>query len=278
MANEDISGKDWNDWEIDLIVADYFAMLHLELAGQSYVKSKRNEALQKLIGRSKGSIEFKHQNISAVLDTLGKPQIKGYKPRYNFQGALIDGVERYLDQNTEYFLNTYIDKHAFEEGEALYYDPPPNLTQHETPRALSRLIRKFDPAVRDSKNRELGLKGEEHVFLSEQARLRALDRSDLARKMQWVSQELGDGAGYDILSFDARNGEKRFLEVKTTMGGNKTPFFISSNEKLFCEENPNRSRIVRLFDFASKPRAFEIAPPLENSLILNPANYKASFD
>jgi hypothetical protein len=79
--------------------------------------------------------------------------------------------------------------------------------------ALIRLIRKFDPAARDAQNRALGKRGEERVFFSEQARLKTEARADLARKVRWVSEELGDGAGYDILSFDA-TGKERLIEVK----------------------------------------------------------------
>ena len=84
----------WNDAEIDLIVADYFVMLGAELAGLTFSKAERNRALQVLIPRS---IEFKHQNISAVMLGLGQPWIVGYKPAANFQNALIDGVLRRLD-------------------------------------------------------------------------------------------------------------------------------------------------------------------------------------
>lgn len=62
-----MAGNAWSDREIDLIVTDYFAMLAADLAGQSYSKIEHNRALQRLTGRSKGSVEFKHQNISAVL-------------------------------------------------------------------------------------------------------------------------------------------------------------------------------------------------------------------
>ena len=65
--------------EVDLIVADYFLMLRSELAGESYSKAGHNRALQPLLdGRSKSSVEFKHQNISAVLIGLGMPYIDGY--------------------------------------------------------------------------------------------------------------------------------------------------------------------------------------------------------
>jgi hypothetical protein len=96
VSTSDPTGTDWTDQEVDLIVADYFDMLQLDLAGTHYVKSHRNAELQRLTGRSRGSIEFKHQNISAVLLRLGLPWIAGYKPMANFQNALIDGIGRYL--------------------------------------------------------------------------------------------------------------------------------------------------------------------------------------
>lgn len=96
---DDPSRTPWSDQEIDLIVADYFEMLRLELAGEAFVKSHRNAVLQEMIKRSAGSIEYKHQNISAVLQALGEPWIIGYKPARNYQKALVDGVERHLDQH-----------------------------------------------------------------------------------------------------------------------------------------------------------------------------------
>jgi hypothetical protein len=47
-------------------------------------------------------------------------------------------------------------------------------------------------------NRNLGKQGEELVYIREQHELRAADRDDLARKVQWTSVVRGDGAGYDI--------------------------------------------------------------------------------
>jgi hypothetical protein len=92
----------WSDNEIDLIVADYFAMLGGELSGSPFSKADHNRALQELIPRSRGSIEFKHQNISAVLLVLGQPWIDGYKPAVNFQNALIDSVLRWLNARPDW--------------------------------------------------------------------------------------------------------------------------------------------------------------------------------
>jgi hypothetical protein len=69
VSMDDVTGTDWSAGEIDLIVADYFDMFGKELTGQLVNKAERNRALQELTGRSRGSIEFKHQNISAVLVT-----------------------------------------------------------------------------------------------------------------------------------------------------------------------------------------------------------------
>jgi len=58
---------DWSDEQNDAIVADYFAMLANDIAGRPYSKAEHNRLLQAIIGRPRGSIEYKHQNISVVL-------------------------------------------------------------------------------------------------------------------------------------------------------------------------------------------------------------------
>ena len=63
--------------------------------------------------------------------------------------------------------------------------------------------------------------GEERVLAHERASLRSAGRDDLARKVRWVSEQDGDGAGYDIASF-APDGQVRLIEVKTTNGWERT--------------------------------------------------------
>ena len=96
MVDQSRIGTDWQPDELDAIVEDYFAMLREELAGRAYVKAHRNAALRTRIGRTAGSIERKHMNISAVLRELGLPYIDGYKPFSNFQDALGRTIESYL--------------------------------------------------------------------------------------------------------------------------------------------------------------------------------------
>jgi hypothetical protein len=279
MSNIDPAGTDWTDDEIDLIVADYFEMLQFERLDEPYVKAERNRALQDLTRRSKGSIEFKYQNISAVLLELGLDWIPGYKPMANYQKALIAGIERYLDIRAEALIPPLpVAVSGAAENNSLYLEPAPALVVTTVENeALMRLVRKFDAAARDERNRALGKRGEERVFFSERARLKAEGREDLARKIRWVSQEDGDGAGYDILSFEA-TGSERLLEVKTTVGGQKTPFFLSENERLLSTERPTEFRLFRLYEFNKQPKAFQLMPPLEHALILTPAIHRAAFE
>jgi hypothetical protein len=282
MAGEDPTGSDWTPREIDLIVADYFDMLRLELAGEPFNKAERNRALQALTHRSKGSIEFKHQNISAVLSKLGYPWVIGYKPMFNFQSALLDGIERYLSASApipgrEFTTNSPL--RGVSEKPVIFFEPAPTMDAEVTPEpaAMRRLIQKFDPAARDARNRALGKQGEEWIFRYECEALISADQGDLARKVRWVAEEDGDGAGYDILSFTP-DGREKLLEVKTTIGQRLTPFFLTRNEKLVAEERPDHYRIVRLYDFARTARAFEIVPPLESSVLLRPHVYRATFN
>ena len=71
-----MAGDDWSREEVEATVGDYFAMLRDELAGLPVNKSERNLRLRRLLqNRSKGSVEFKHANISAVLTLHGYPYI-----------------------------------------------------------------------------------------------------------------------------------------------------------------------------------------------------------
>ena len=51
MLGERQLADSWTDTEINLIVADYFAMLGDELEGNSFNKAEHNRSLQELVGR-----------------------------------------------------------------------------------------------------------------------------------------------------------------------------------------------------------------------------------
>ena len=90
----------WSEAEVKATVDDYFSMLSAEIRDLQYRKSEHRRALKtRLNGRSEGAIEFKHQNISAVLIKHGQPYIVGYKPRVNYQQILEKTVLDYLAQS-----------------------------------------------------------------------------------------------------------------------------------------------------------------------------------
>jgi hypothetical protein len=100
VADQGKIGTHWAADELDAIVADYFAMLGDDLAGRPYVKSYHNAAMVAQTGRSRGSVEFKYQNISVVLERMGLPWIFGFKPARNYQDALSDAIDRYISKSS----------------------------------------------------------------------------------------------------------------------------------------------------------------------------------
>jgi len=277
MTEESKRGTNWQDDELDAIIADYFSMLQAELSAKAYVKSRHSAALMAKIGRSHRSVEFKHQNISAVLDELGMPWIPGYKPKLNFQNAIFDAVDRYLTEHPWILEPVPTSKPVSPSPADIFVAPPiSSKTSDKIPERLRRLVQKFDPVERDHRNRSLGKAGEAFVVDLEKDRLKQGNRADLAGKVRWTAEEDGDGSGYDISSFNLE-GNPRLIEVKTTNGSARTPFFITRNEFSIARQIPAEWRIYRVHLFASGPRVFTIAPPLESNLRLSTETWRASF-
>jgi hypothetical protein len=276
--------SDWTDEQNDVIVADYFAMLADDTAGRTYSKAEHNRLLQAAVGRPRGSIEYKHQNISAVLKGLGEDWIPGYKPAFNFQTSLVDAVVRWLERNPDWLApasrpGISLALSAFREDGTLWIGPPPTHSNAPPPDELDQMAaiaRKYNVAERDARNRALGRAGEQLVLVHERANLLAAGRTYLADRIRWVSHLDGDGAGYDIRSFNA-DGSDRLIEVKTTNGWERTPFHITRNELNVAEACRDDWRLVRLWNFAREPRAFQLQPPLEAHVSLMATSYQASF-
>lgn len=272
----------WTDEENDLIVADYFAMLINDVSGVLYSKADhRRRLVPRLRNRSEGSVEFKHQNISAVLKGLGEDWIMGYKPAFNFQLSLVDAVVRWLDLHPIWrpVALSPTPSSGLYEAPPLWIGPPPTQSNGPAPQELEQMLhiaRKFDVAGRDEKNRALGRAGEERVLAHERSSLTLAGRDDLAKAVRWVADEDGDGAGYDIASFNP-DGSPRLIEVKTTNGWERTPFYISRNELAVADERRADWSLVRLWNFTREPKAFELHPPLEAHLSLTATTFQASF-
>lgn len=90
--------EDWSTSEIKAAVGAYLTMLGLELKGQKFNKAQANRLLRQnsLTNRSKSSVEFRMRNISTVLEQLGHPIIKGYRPAENVGANIEQGIREAL--------------------------------------------------------------------------------------------------------------------------------------------------------------------------------------
>jgi hypothetical protein len=277
---------DWSEVEVLATVEDYFAMLGHELRGEPYNKREHNRRLQlRLNGRSAGAIEFKHQNISAILIEFGFPYIDGYKPRVNYQDRLRDAVLAKLEGDSQLAA-------AAESAVAATVVPPVawgSLTDLIVPaprldtdpgRVYERAVPPLVPRLgvnyleREARNASLGAAGERFVLELEHRRLWEAGARHLADRIEHVAQSRGDGLGYDIASFDP-DGRERLIEVKTTAFGAMTPFFATAREVTVSQEKAEAYRLYRLFKFRTKPRVFVLPGSLRQTCILDPVQFRA---
>ncbi len=239
-----------------------------------------------LNGRTLGSIEFKHANISAVLLELGYPYVDGYKPRSKYQDLLREVVEARLTANPtlQITVKNLVDKpmimpvKLFDLTDAIVGVPlrEKNSRTNKTGQVRKpKLILGVNYLERETRNASLGKAGEMFVLEVEYARLLKAGKPKLAERIEHVSQTKGDGLGYDVLSFED-TGKERLIEVKTTRFGRMTPFFASSNEVKVSAELDNYY-LYRVFKFDTDPKLFMLNGALEKSCQLEPIQYRASL-
>lgn len=272
---------DWTSKEVELIVADYFTMLGQELGNWPYSKAAHRTALIPLLNnRSEGSIEFKHQNISAALIQMGLPFIKGYKPRYNYQQLLVTAVIKYIGQHQgmlenefEKFSTNLVEKKfppAIDFEHFLNEDTA--VSQVKEDATLYRPI-KINYLEKEQHNRSLGAAGEELIIEYEKWRLLQAGKESLADKIEWVSKEQGDGAGFDILSKN-NNGTDRYIEVKTTKLSKETPIYLTNTEVNFANLKEKEFYLYRVYDFEKTPQFFMRNGKYENYCRMVPQTYR----
>ncbi|MBI3868662.1 MAG: DUF3883 domain-containing protein [Verrucomicrobia bacterium] len=277
----------WSHKEVEATVSDYFEMLVMELRGDPFNKAEHNRNLQKLLtNRSKGAIEKKHQNISAVLIELGYPYIDGYKPLGNYQELLYGVVEERLigavglsqaaaaavEERIETppivsdVLAILVSRPSREQDRPKLYDP-------------AQQVRRPGPVRRnylemESRNQTLGLAGEKLVLEFEHKRLWQAGKMDLANRVEHVADTTGDHLGFDIKSFET-DGRDRLIEVKTTRFGPLTPFFASKNEVEVSDTREAEYQLYRLFRFAQQPKLFVLPGSLRKTCSLDPIQFSA---
>jgi hypothetical protein len=277
---------DWSKLEVEAVTADYIAMLLNQLRHQPYSKTDHRRLLAQLLeNRSDGSIERKHQNISAVLISIGYPYISGYKPLGNYQRLLAEVVtDRVVsDQVLAAVVREAVGQPAIppsvENILAVVENAPESAAYVYHPAAeQSAVAARRRPPVnyleRESNNSSLGRAGEEFALSFERARLISLGKNQLAERVEHISITEGDGSGFDIRSFEA-GGSDRFIEVKTTAYGKMTPFFVSRNEVSVSAARGSRFHLYRLFEFRDDARLYMLNGSLREVCLLEPVQFAA---
>lgn len=273
----------WTDEEVDLTIDSYFQMCVKELKGIKYKKSEHRKNLAPLLPRrTEKAIEYKYQNISAVLAKNEMYFIKGYTPKANFQRTLEERTMHFLENRVdirESYLSLF-QKNVLEVIKSLDFS---TLLQPETSQLASEpnTIYKTNPRKVDfleveKKNIDIGNEGEKVVFEYEQWYLNQSSKHQLANKVEWVSKTQGDGAGYDIRSYDI-NGNEKYIEVKSTTQGVSTPIFFSRNELEFSKTNSSSFWLYRLYDLGGTPKMFVRNGSIDSMCTAIPVSFKGYF-
>jgi hypothetical protein len=264
---------DWTLRECELTAEAYFDCLAEQLKGRETNKAALYRGLlNKLNNRSAKAVEYKFQNISAILMEEGLPTLG--RPKSNYQNLLKAVVLDYVRSHPHAFGVVSDLPREPRPYADLFVAPPPPKKNAEMKNAPQTRVRQIDFAEQDAENTKLGQLGEQWVIECEKKKLLDVGKSDLAEKVLWVSKEMGDGYGYDIASFTC-SGEPILIEVKTTNGAATRPFYISEPELRVADKEGTRYRLYRVFDFVGTPRIFELVGPLRERLSLVATSYRA---
>lgn len=138
--------------------------------------------------------------------------------------------------------------------------------------------KKSDYDKKEAIRKRLGDRGELIVLEEEKQILREGNLPDLAKMVELVSEK-DDSAGYDILSYELRDGKKKYIEVKSTTGTTSDPIVINltSNEYQKGKELENYYIYVVFEVNTNCPKIWPIREPFKyesKGLILIPDRYR----
>lgn len=124
---------------------------------------------------------------------------------------------------------------------------------------------------------EIGFGGEILVLRLEADHLASIGRTDLAEKVQHASKEVGDGLGYDILSYFG-DGREKYIEVKTTTVSLNEPLYLSRRELELLTNNPQSAFVYRILTNSEEVKlAVFSGEDFFNEYELDPIRYLVEF-
>lgn len=125
---------------------------------------------------------------------------------------------------------------------------------------------------------KVGEESEKKVYNLEKQKLMKENREDLAEKVFWESKENGDGAGYDIKSFEKIDGEyvEIYIEVKGTSKKIDEAFEISINEIEASNKYDKQYYIYRVAEiYSENPHFYRINGKIADNFNLEATSFKA---
>ncbi|PQJ79559.1 DUF3883 domain-containing protein [Polaribacter porphyrae] len=221
----------------------------------------------------------KYLNSSTYIKKIIK---KEHLKNYNWH-SLISLTKDFLHSNsTIYDELEIISKEKFIE---LNQDNDSILTVSDIPESTKSYVnkernfkgKKIDWSKKQLVSSRLGLLGEELIIEYEKSKIKKLKKENILND-NIIVEKKRDGEGYDILSYD-KNGNKLFIEVKTTKGKINEPFYLSINEKAFYEKHKSQYIIYRLYEFnnlSKTSKLYKIEGSELDDFNFNPTNFEIS--
>lgn len=158
------------------------------------------------------------------------------------------------------------------------FKPTTNSNQKTEPSKVARISPKADFENLSKLRHSIGTLGEEFIYQEEKRKLNNKGLVNLSERVQWISKE-SDSYGYDIKSFH-EDGSSKYIEVKTTTEGGKTPFYLSELELNALDRLHPNYIICRVYDFnieTGKGSKYWVSKTqLETYFNLEPISYKVN--
>lgn len=207
---------------------------------------------------------------------INKPELqlnKDYKSPPIAPKKYIPVENQEIIKETESKVEEKVDKDISE----LFNSKPKSIQKTDMLKSI-RVNPKIDFENLNITRHSIGLLGEEFVYKEEIRKLKEGGMIKLSEMVQWVSKE-SDSHGYDIKSFHP-DGSYKFIEVKTTIEGAKTPFYLSELELDTLKQLHPKYIICRVYNFDIKTgkglKYWVSKTQLESYFDLQPTSYKAN--
>ncbi len=201
----------------------------------------------------------------------------------------LNSYQKIVNDPTSSVLLDVLDESVFEENDQnkesdLNYTLPefnPVVVKKESKNKNQKKSRRLKPRNPIQPSKKVGDAGEKHVYEYEKNKLKKLGLNNLSELIVKQYEDLSFFPGYDIQSFD-ENGNKIYIEVKSTKGKNKSYFEISENEIRAAKELGNSYYIYQVTNALTNPKISTVIANLCNfkdqeKIQIEPILYRVSF-